>query len=89
MHRRCMATVGGGLRKCQEQVRHVTYHAVKRGTVAGTAQVTHGPDSRPKTADVVEAGKHDRRLNQTSSETELVPGLHHATRVVEVVVNLL
>ena len=65
-----------------------THHALQTSTISSTTKVTHRPDGRPKSKDVVGAREHNRRKNHTASEAELVPCRHHATLEVEVV-NLL
>lgn len=61
-------------------------HAVSRGGVARAAQVAHGPEARPEARDVAGAGHGDAGLEAPTGEAQLVPALHHAGAVVEVVV---
>ena len=50
-----------------------THHAFETSTIPSPSKVTHRPDSRPQADDVIHTRKDDRRLDQTASETELVP----------------
>lgn len=64
------------------------YCSVQCGTVSCTTQVAHSPDGGPQALDVVETREHDRCLDETTGEAELVPRGHHTTSVLEAMVGL-
>ena len=62
-----------------------THHSLQPGTIPGSSEVAHRPDSGSQTSNTAQTRQGHSGLNISSHETEQVPVAHHPAFVVQLV----